>query len=58
MDSLIDDSLFMGERWRAAGNQADVAVYPEGVHGFNAYPTGLARKANARQFEFLRSHLT
>ena len=58
MDSLIDDSLFMVERWRAAGNRADIAVYPEGVHGFNAYPTGLARKANARQFEFLRSILT
>jgi len=58
MDCLIDDSLFMAERWRAAGNPAEVAVYPEGVHGFNAYPTGLARKANARQFEFLRSTLT
>ncbi|HEX7263035.1 MAG TPA: alpha/beta hydrolase [Candidatus Dormibacteraeota bacterium] len=57
MDSLIDDSLFMSERWRAAGNRADVAVYPEGVHGFNAFPTGLARKANARQFEFLRGCL-
>jgi acetyl esterase len=57
MDSLIDDSLFMCERWRAAGNRADVAVYPEGVHGFNAFPTGLARKANARQFEFLRACL-
>jgi len=58
MDCLIDDSLFMAERWRAAGNRAEVAVYPEGVHGFNAYPTGLARKANARQFEFLRDFLT
>ena len=58
MDCLIDDSLFMADRWRAAGNRAEVAVYPEGVHGFNAYPTGLARKANARQFEFLRNSLT
>src|SRR5712692_9682082 len=58
MDALIDDSLFMAERWRAAGNLAEVAVYPEGVHGFNQYPTALARKANARQFEFLRDFLT
>jgi acetyl esterase/lipase len=58
MDCLMDDSLFMAERWRAAGNQADVAVYPEGVHAFNAYPTALARKCNARQFEFLRHALT
>lgn len=55
MDCLIDDSLFMAERWRLAGNAAELAIYPEGVHGFTAYPTGLARKANARQFEFLRN---
>ncbi len=58
MDCLLDDSLFMAERWRTAGNRAEVAVYPEGGHAFNAYPTGLARKANGRQFEFLRSALS
>jgi acetyl esterase/lipase len=58
MDPLIDDSFSMAERWRAAGNQAEVAIYPQGVHGFNQYPTSLARKANARQFEFLRNSLT
>lgn len=58
MDCLIDDSLFMAERWRVAGNGAQIAVYPEGVHAFNAFPTGLARKANARQFEFLRDALS
>jgi len=57
MDCLFDDSLFMAARWRSAGNQAEVAVYPEGVHAFNAFPTALARKANARQFEFLRAAL-
>jgi acetyl esterase/lipase len=55
LDPLIDDSLFMAERWRAAGNDAEIVIYPEGVHGFNQYPTALARKANLRQFEFLRS---
>src|SRR5712692_513600 len=30
MDPLIDDSLFMAERWRAAGNEAEIVVYPEG----------------------------
>lgn len=53
MDPLIDDSLFMYERWRTAGNQAELAVYPEGVHAFNQYPIGLARKGNARQYAFL-----
>jgi len=58
MDCLIDDSLFMAERWRIARNRAEIAVYLEGVHGFNAFPTGLAREANARQFEFLRKAFT
>jgi len=35
LDCLIDDSLFVAERWRAAGNRAEVAVYPEGVRAFN-----------------------
>lgn len=54
MDLLLDDSLFMYERWRAAGNDAEIAIYPEGVHAFNQYPTEIARKANAKQYEFLR----
>ena len=58
LDPLIDDSLFMLERWRLAGNEAEIAIYPEGVHGFNQYPIALARKANARQFEFLRNSWT
>ena len=54
---LIDDSLFMAERWRLAENVGDLAPYPDGVQGFNAYPTGLAHKANAQKFEFLRDAL-
>lgn len=54
LDPLLDDSLFMYERWRAAGCDAEIAVYPEGVHAFNQYPTEIARKANAKQHEFLR----
>ena len=55
MDPLIDDSLFMEARWRQAGNQAELVLYPEGIHGFIAFPIGLARKANDRQHDFLRS---
>lgn len=54
LDPLLDDTLFMSQRWISAGNEARVLVYPEAVHGFNAYPTGLARAANARQAKFLR----
>jgi acetyl esterase/lipase len=53
LDPLLDDTLFMSERWMSAGNEAEVAVYPEAVHGFTAYPIGLARVANVRQAGFL-----
>ena len=54
MDPLLDDSLFVYSRWKAAGGSAELAVYPEGVHAFNAFPTALARIANRRQYDFVR----
>lgn len=57
LDPLLDDTLFMSQRWMSAGNQAEVVIYPEAVHGFNAFPTGVARAANARQARFLREAL-
>lgn len=56
-DPLLDDSLFMHARWLAASNQAELAVYPGGLHGFNGFPTTLAREANARIDAFLQSAL-
>jgi acetyl esterase/lipase len=53
LDPLLDDSLFMAARWTAAGNEADLAIYPGGVHAFNAFPTALAAEANARALRFL-----
>jgi len=52
-DALIDDSLFMYGRWIAAGNAAELAVYPGGAHGFTSFPGSLAKAANARIDEFL-----
>ncbi len=54
LDPLLDDSLFMAARWTAAGNAAELAVYPGGVHAFNAFPIALAAEANARALRFLR----
>jgi acetyl esterase len=53
-DPLLDDTLFMAARWEAAGNGADLRVYPDGIHAFNAFPIGIGRAANAAQAEFLR----
>jgi acetyl esterase/lipase len=54
LDPLLDDSLFMDARWRAAGNGAELALYAEGIHGFTAFPLELARRARAAQIAFLR----
>ena len=53
-DPLLDDSLFMAQRWCAAGNAAELAVYPGGIHAFNAFPIAIGRRAAQRQFEFMR----
>jgi len=55
LDPLLDDSLllFMAARWTAAGNRAELAVYPGGVHAFNAFPIAIAGEANARMVRFL-----
>lgn len=53
LDPLLDDSLFMAARWEAAGNDAELVVYEDGVHGFNAFPIELGRRANDAQAAFL-----
>jgi acetyl esterase/lipase len=53
MDPLLDDSLFMHMRWLAAGNKAELAVYPGGIHVFNFFPIELARKANSKINDFI-----
>ena len=53
-DALLDDSLFMHARWIAAGNEAELAVYPGGAHGFTLFPNALATQAAARMDTFLR----
>ena len=55
LDPLLDDSLFMSARWRAAGNEAELRVWPECIHGFLAFPLRLAALANEAQYEFLRT---
>ncbi len=56
-DPLLDDSLFMYMRWIAAGNEAELAVYPGAAHGFVSWPYPQAQRANERINEFLRAAL-
>jgi acetyl esterase len=53
LDPLLDDTLFMAARWRAAGNPAELQVYPEAHHGFNGLSTGMAQLANDKIHRFL-----
>ena len=53
LDPLIDDSLFMCMRWLTAGNSAELAIYPGGIHAFDAFPIEIAGQANVRIREFI-----
>jgi acetyl esterase/lipase len=57
LDPLLDDTLFMYQRWVAAGNPGDIAIYSGGPHGFDAHPTKLARRARLRMNEFITARL-
>lgn len=52
-DALLDDTLFMAPRWLAAGNPAELAVYPGGCHVFIGFPGSLADQALARSHAFI-----
>jgi acetyl esterase len=52
-DALLDDTLFMHARWVAAGNQAELAIYPGGAHGFTLFPSRLSEAATMKMDQFL-----
>jgi acetyl esterase len=54
IDPLLDDTLFLYARWIAAGNEAELAVYPGAIHAFNIFPLPQAQAANARIDGFLK----
>jgi acetyl esterase len=56
-DWLLDESVLFAGRLAAAGNEVELAVYPEGPHGVESMPTALGRAASARIHGFLRSKL-
>ena len=53
-DALLDDTLFMYARWLAAGNAAELAIYPGGAHGFTLFPNQLSEQAEAGMVAFLK----
>ena len=53
LDPLLDDTLFMEVRWRAAGNDTTLSLYPEAVHGFVGFEIEAARRSRAEQYAFI-----
>jgi acetyl esterase/lipase len=52
-DPLLDDTLFMEARWRAAGASSELRVWPEAPHGFVSLPMAVADAALAVEHGFL-----
>jgi acetyl esterase/lipase len=53
-DPLLDDTLFMEARWRAAGRATELQVWPEAPHGFISLPMTVADAALSAEHDFLR----
>jgi acetyl esterase len=56
-DPLLDDTLFMEARWRAAGHGTELRIWPEAPHGFISLPMTVADAALSAEHHFLRRTL-
>ncbi len=56
-DALLDDTLFMEARWRAAGRATELRIWPEAPHGFISLPMSVAGVAQSAEHDFLRRML-
>ncbi|MGZ6697103.1 MAG: alpha/beta hydrolase [Solirubrobacteraceae bacterium] len=56
-DPLLDDTLFMEARWRAAGNRSELDVIEEAIHGFPMFDLQITAAWRDRQHAFLRDVL-
>lgn len=57
LDPLLDDTLFLFQRWQAAGNSGQLNMYPEAPHGFNHLQTRMAAHCNEAVSTFLADRL-
>jgi acetyl esterase/lipase len=52
-DPLLDDSLFLAQRWQAAGAPVELGVVAGAMHGFTLFPLTVTERELAREREFL-----
>jgi acetyl esterase/lipase len=57
LDAFYEDNLAIAMRWVAAGNLAELAIYPESPHAFTAFPTAMAHAAHRRRRDWLAERL-
>jgi acetyl esterase/lipase len=53
-DPLLDDTLFMEARWRAAGQETELHIWPEAPHALVALPMAAADAALTAEHDFVR----
>ncbi|KQT60668.1 MULTISPECIES: alpha/beta hydrolase [unclassified Aureimonas] len=53
-DLLIDDTLFMAQRWLAAGNGMELSLHNAGCHVFQAFPSAAGVRSMAEIETFIR----
>jgi acetyl esterase len=56
-DPLVDDTLFMHQRWVTAGIEAVIQVHDGAPHAFDAFDVSIAGQAHRFINAFLASHL-
>ncbi|MFB7864465.1 alpha/beta hydrolase [Streptomyces sp. NPDC056069] len=52
-DPLLDDSLFLAQRWQAAGSPVRLGVVAGAMHGFTLFPTTVTARERQRERDFL-----
>ncbi|MFI8825244.1 alpha/beta hydrolase [Streptomyces sp. NPDC053431] len=52
-DPLLDDSLFLAQRWQAAGSPVQLGVVAGAMHGFTLFPTTVTAREQQRERDFL-----
>ncbi|MFF6995373.1 alpha/beta hydrolase [Streptomyces sp. NPDC008313] len=52
-DPLLDDSLFLAQRWSAAGAPVRLEVVAGAMHGFTLFPLTVTAREQRRQRDFL-----